>query len=372
MRIGIDAHYLGNQKTGNETYTLNLMRALARVDSGHNDYSIYLTNPEVAAQQVVADPRFQNRLLKPSAAMLRIPLVFPCELLRRPVDILHAQYFIPPFVSCKTVLTVHDISFEDRPELFRPLHRFSLRSLVPGSIRRAEKVFVVSEWLKQSIVERYEISPEKIVVTHLATSQNFLRQDVESARAYTAANFGLTEPFLLYVGNIVPGKNVEGILKAFVCLRRNTSMHDKKLVIVGPKLWGWPAVCSLIEKLKLQDHVLCTGYVSQEDLPKFYSACDVFLFPSFSETFGLPVLEAMSCGAPVVASSRGALPEITDGAALLVNPEEPEEIAAAVYQILNDPRVGSDLARKGIERSRTFSWEATAAKTLAVYNEVVM
>ncbi len=371
MRIGIDAHYLGNEKTGNETYTLNLLRALARVDNGKNDYSVYLTKSEVAAQPVVDDARFRNRLLRPSTALFRIPVVLPCELARRPVDLLHSQYFVPPFVSCKAVVTIHDISFEDRPELFRPLHRFGLRSLVPRSIRRAEKVLAVSQWLKDAIVEFYDIAPEKIVVTHLAAGQNFYPRNVESARAFMAANFGITTPFLLYVGNIVPGKNVDGTLRAFASLRRNSSMRSTKLVIAGPKLWGWAAVCSLIEELKLQDEVICTGYVSQESLPQFYTACDVFLFPSFSETFGLPVLEAMSCGAPVVASTRGALPEVTDGAALLVNPEDPTEIAEAIYKVLNYSSCRADLQRWGIERSRAFSWEATAAKTLAVYNEIM-
>jgi glycosyltransferase involved in cell wall biosynthesis len=371
VRIGIDAHYLGNNKTGNETYTLNLLRALSRVDKGDNDYSVYLTKPEVAAQQVVVDSRFKNRLLRPSAAVLRIPIVLPCELARRPVDLLHSQYFIPPFVSCKSVVTIHDVSFEDRAEHFRPLNRFGLRSLVPRSIRRAEKVLAVSQWLKDTIVKLYDIAPEKIVVTHLAASQNFYRRDVESARAFVAANFGITTPFLLYVGNIVPGKNVEGIVKAFACFRRNSTMRLPKLVIVGPKLWGWGAVSSLVEEFKLRDEVVCTGYVSQESLPQFYTACDVFLFPSFSETFGLPVLEAMSCGAPVVASIRGALPEVTDGAALLVNPEDPTEIAEAIYHVLSSSGCGADLQRRGIERSRAFSWNATAAKTLTVYNEIM-
>lgn len=371
MRIGIDAHYLGNQKTGNETYTLNLMQALARVDHEKNDYFLYLTNARVAAHPVVDDSRFQNRLLKPSAAVFRIPLVFPYELARRPVDVLHAQYFVPPFVSCKTVVTIHDVAFVDRPELFRPMHRLGLRSLVPRSIRRAERVFVVSQWLKDAIIELYDIEAEKIVVTPLAVSQHFCRRDIEFARAYLAENFGIRGPFVLYVGNIVPGKNVGGLLNAFASLRTSNSMQETKLVIVGPKLWGWAAVSALVEKLGLQQHVICTGYVSQESLPHFYTACDVFVFPSFSETFALPVLEAMSCGAPVVASNRGALPEVTGGAALLVDPEARENIAAGILRVLNDPSVACDLRRKGIERSRAFTWEATAAKTLAVYNELM-
>lgn len=371
VRIGIDAHYLGNQKTGNETYTLNLMRSLARIDSGRNSYSIYVTNPAVAAQQVVADPRFQNRLLEPATAIFRLAMVFPCELALHPVDLLHAQYFVPPFVSCKTVVTIHDISFADRSGDFQPVHRWGLKCLVPWSVRRAERVLVVSQWLKEAVVRLYDVEPRKVVVTPLGVSEHFYPRDIESARAHIAANFGIEEPFILYVGNIVPGKNVSGILQAFSKLRQNWTSHPKKLVIIGPKLWGWSAANSLATDLKLQDRVVWLGYVPHEILPLFYSACEAFLFPSFSETFGLPVLEAMSCGAPVIASTRGALPEVTAGAAVLVNPEAPDDIAEGLFQVLCDQQLASDLRRKGIERGQMFTWDATAAKTLAVYNELI-
>lgn len=371
VRIGIDAHYLGNQKTGNETYTLNLMRSLARVDTSRNDYCIYLTNPAVAAQQFVPDPRFHNRLLEPATAILRIPMAFPCELARRPVDLLHAQYFVPPFVSCKTVVTIHDISFAYRSTDFRSLHRWGLKCLVPWSIRRAERVLVVSQWLKDAVIRLYGVEPEKVVVTHLGVSEHFYPHDIESARTYLATNFGIEEPFILYVGNIVPGKNISGILRAFGKLRQCRETQATKLVIIGPKLWGWSAASALADELNLQDRITWLGYVHQEHLPRFYSACQAFLFPSFSETFGLPVLEAMSCGAPVVASDRGALPEVTAGAAVLINPDSPDDIAEALFHILCDPQFAADLRRKGIERGRTFSWETTALKTLEVYNQLM-
>jgi glycosyltransferase involved in cell wall biosynthesis len=371
VKVGIDAHYLGNQKTGNETYTLNLIRALATVDQGKNDYVLYLTKPEVAAHPLVSDPRFQNRLLRPAKAIFRLPMAFPYELARRPVDILHAQYFVPPFVSCKTVLTVHDISFEYSPQFFRPVHRWGLKTLVPRSIRRAERVLVVSQWLKESIVSLYGTPANKISVTPLAVSEHFTPQDIASSRAYLARQFGIQQPFLLYVGNIVPGKNVEGLLRAFSQLRKKADLPQRKLVVVGPKLWGYGSLSALIDQMGLQNEVIFPGYIPQRILPYFYSACDAFVFPSFSETFGLPVLEAMSCGAPVVASARGALPEVCGDAALLVNPDSPEEIANSLYQVLHDPELSVDLRRRGRERSAAFSWETTAARTLAAYHQVM-
>jgi glycosyltransferase involved in cell wall biosynthesis len=371
MRVGIDAHYLGNEKTGNETYTLNLIRALAGIDDGKNEYLLYVTKPEVAAQPIVPDRRFCNRLLWPAKATFRLPMAFPYELARHPVDVLHAQYFVPPFVSCKTVLTIHDISFELCPEFFRPMHRVGLKALVPRSIRRAERVLVVSQWLKEAIVSRYRTPPEKIAVTPLAVSKHFYPRDITSSRAYLDVQHGIEEPFLLYVGNIVPGKNVEGVLRAFSQLREKADLRQRKLVIVGPKLWGFAGLSLLVDELGLQNEVIFPGYVSQEDLPYFYSACDVFVFPSFSETFGLPVLEAMSCGAPVVSSSCGALPEVCGGAALLVSPHATEEIAANIYEVLSEPALAAELRSRGLARSQSFSWEATAAKTLAAYREVM-
>lgn len=371
MKIGIDAHYLGHQKTGNETYTLNLIRALAGIDGGKNEYSLYVTKPEVAAQPIVPDGRFRNRLLWPAKATFRLPLTFPYELARHPVDVLHAQYFVPPFVSCKTVLTIHDISFEWQPEFFRPAHRMGLKALVPRSIRRAERVLVVSQWLKEEIVSRYGTPPEKIAVTPLAVSRHFYPRDKAPSQAYLASQFGIEYPFLLYVGNILPGKNVEGVLRAFSQLRERTHLPPRKLVIVGPKLWGFSGLSSLVNELGLQDEVICPGYVAQELLPYFYSACDVFVFPSFSETFGLPVLEAMSCGAPVVSSSCGALPEVCGGAALLASPHAADEIASKLCEVLTNSALASELRTRGIARSQLFSWEATAAKTLTVYQDVM-
>jgi glycosyltransferase involved in cell wall biosynthesis len=371
MRIGIDAHFIGNQETGNETYTLNLIRSLAAIDCDHNDYFLYFTNAEAASKPIVPDPRFHNRLLRPASPMIRIPVVFPWELARRPVDVLHTHYTVPPFIprETKTVVTIHDISWEHYPELYSASHLLRLKTTVPWSARRADRILAVSHSVKSALVELYELEADKIVVTPLAASPNFYPREQAPCWERLRDKYGIQGRFILFVGNMTPRKNLSRVLEAFAWLHRHRRIEEK-LVIVGPRILDSSSFLSMLRELQLEKEVICTGYLNQEELPDFYSAAEAFVFPSVYEAFGLPTLEAMACGTPVIASNRPAFPEVAGEAALLVDPEDWDAIANAIERVASDARLRQELRLAGLKRAREFSWQATAAQTLAVYQEL--
>lgn len=371
MRIGIDAHFIGNHETGNETYTLNLIRNLAAVDPEPNQYRLYLTNPEAAAMSLGVDSRFHNRLLRPANPLVRIPFVLPWEITRRPVDVLHTHYTVPPFLpkGTRTVVTIHDVSWEYHPELYSANHLLRLKTTVPRSARRADRILAVSHCVKSALVERYKVQADKIVVTHLAASSNFYPREKAFCRQRLQDNHGLQGPFILFVGNMTPRKNLTRVLEAFAWLRRQRRIEEK-LVIVGPRILGSGSFLSALHELQLGEDVICTGNLNHEQLPDFYGAAEVFVFPSVYEAFGLPTLEAMACGTPVVASNRPAFSEVAGNAALLVEPEDWQAIASAIERVLSDTRLREQLRAAGLKRAREFSWQATAAETLAVYQEL--
>jgi len=371
MRIGIDAHFIGKQETGNETYTLNLIRSLAVVDPEPNDYSLYLTNAEAAARPLVADSRFHNRLLKPTNPLVRIPFVFPWEVTRRPVDVLHTHYTVPPFLpkSTRTVVTIHDISWEYYPQFYNAKRLLHLKTTVPWSARRADRIVVASQSMKRSLIERYKVGAERIVVTPFAAASNFAPRERASCRERLLAKHGIEGHFILCVANLRPVKNLVRVLRAFAHLCKRQTI-EAKLVIVGMARDGSGPFFSTLQKLKLEHDVILAGYVHQADLPDFYSAAEAFLFPSIFEAFGLPILEAMACGAPVITANRSACSEVAGGAALLVDPEDWEAIANAIQRVLWDARLREELRAAGLKRAREFSWQGTAAETLAIYQEL--
>jgi len=371
MRIGIDAHFIGNQQTGNETYTRSLIHNLAAVDPDSNQYSLYLTNAEAAGTLIVADSRFHKRLLKANHPLLRIPWVLPWEVTRRPVDVLHTHYTVPPFLprTTRTVVTIHDVSWEYYPELYSASELLRLRTTVPWSARRADRILAVSRAVKSGLVELYNIEAEKIVATPLAASPDFYPREQATCRERLRNKYGIEGRFILYVGTMSPRKNLARILRAFAWLRSRRGIEEK-LLIVGPRLSGSELFLATLRELQLGEEVICTGNVSHEALPDFYSAAEVFVFPSIYEAFGLPTLEAMACGTPVVASNRPAFPEVAGDAALLIDPENWEAIATAIEKILSDASLRERLRAAGLKRASEFSWRTTAAQTLAVYREL--
>jgi glycosyltransferase involved in cell wall biosynthesis len=369
-RIAIDAHSVGTKLAGNESYAVNLIEALAQIDST-NDYTIYVTTNEARNRFHNRWPNFKVRSTLPHTPLIRIPLTLSAELRRNPVDVLHVQFTAPPFCPCPVVVSIHDLSFEHLPETFKRRSRTQLRLTVRHSARRAARILSLSEHGRRDLIETYGISADRIDAIPLAAPDHF--GPVSETRELQRVRhiYGIHGEYILAVGSIQPRKNLARLIKAYASLRGDGSA-DKlpKLVLVGKCAWLYDETLSTLDQTGVREAVVLTGYVPEADLPALYSGALCFVYPSYFEGFGLPPLEAMKCGAPVIVGNRTSLPEVVGDAALQVDPFDVDAIAAAIKRLLNDGPLRNELSRKGMERASAFSWRETARRTLKVYEQV--
>ena len=370
MRIGIDAHSVGTKLGGNESYAVNLIEALAQIDSV-NKYTIYVTTNEARDRFTDRWPNFKVRSTLPHTPLIRIPLTLSAELRKRPVDILHVQFTAPPFCPCPVVVSIHDLSFEHLPETFKRRSRTQLRLTVRRSARRATRILSLSEHTRRDIIETYRIDAEKVSAIPLAAADHFRPVADNRELQRVRHKYGIDGDYILCVGSIQPRKNVARLIRAYALLRGNFSA-DKlpKLVLVGKCAWLYDETLRTLEKTGVKDTSVVTGYVPESDLPALYSGALCFVYPSYFEGFGLPPLEAMKCGTPVIVGNRTSLPEVVGDAALSVDPFDIEAIAAAITRLMNNSALRDELSVRGQERARMFSWQHTAEETLKIYTEV--
>lgn len=373
MHIGIDAHAIGAQQGGNETYIRNLIRALAALDAD-NRYTIYLANAQAAAEWqngfVVQHPNFSVRLLPPPTPLVRVPVFLTYELRRRPVDVLHVQYTAPPFCPAPVVATIHDLAFEHLPETFTRRGSLQLKLTVRRTARRAARIATVSEYSRQDLLRTYRLAPEKVVTTYNGIEPHFTTQPrAADEAAQVRRRFGIAREFLLAVGSLQPRKNLERLIRTYARLRREQPDFAPQLVIVGRKLWLAESIFAEVSRQPWASDVILTGYVSDDDLPALYRTASAFVYPSLFEGFGLPPLEAMACGTPVITSNISSLPEVAGSAALLIDPLNEQELAAALQRILNDQPLRARLRAEGVRQAAKFTWRDAAEKTLQLYRE---
>jgi len=367
LRIAIDAHSVGTGLGGNESYATNLIESLAEIDS-HNQYTLYVTKKAAVERYRDRWPNFVVRQTLPHSPLVRIPLTLSAELRRRPVDLLHVQYTAPPFSPCPIVSTIHDLAFEHLPETFNRRSWMQLRLTVRATAKRAAQIITVSDYSKRDIVETYGISPERITVTHEAASSIFQLIDSEKELQRVRQTYGIEGDYILSVGSIQPRKNLKRLIAAYSSLRQaRPGGKLPQLVIVGKCAWLYEETLRAIRELEISKSVILTGYVPEGDLPALYSGAICFVYLSYFEGFGLPPLEAMKCGTPVLVGNRTSLPEVVGDAGVLVDPFEVKEIAGAMETLIGDPDFRSKLSAKGLERARLFDWRETARQTLAVY-----
>jgi glycosyltransferase involved in cell wall biosynthesis len=366
MKIAIDVHSLGTQSGGNETYCRQLLRGLARSPGG-NQYELFYTHSGALKQQDIGDPPF-HFLPIPENPIVRICAVLPRLLAKIKPDIFHCQYVLPPFVKTRTVVAIHDLAHEHFPEFFHPLEALRMKTLVPWSAKRASHIMTISEFSAADIAQRFDLPREKITVAHLAASPDFHPRDKGQSQEHLAGKYGLTFPFILYVGRIQARKNLPRLVEAYARLRKQGL--DAKLVLVGKKDWQSEQLLQKIKELGLQDCVVFPGFVSFEDLPIFYNAAEVFVFPSFFEGFGLPVVESMASGVPTITSFGSSLEEVAADGALLVDPCDTASITDALGNVLGNPALQKNLIARGLKRSKDFTPKNLAEKALAVYRSL--
>ena len=370
MRIAIDAHSVGAKLGGNESYALNLIEALAQIDRV-NDYTLYVTTPAAFERFNRRWPNFRVHTTLPHTPLIRIPLTLSAELRKNPVDVLHVQFTAPPFCPCPVVVSIHDLSFEHLPQTFNRRSRTQLRLTVRHSARRAAKILTLSEHTRRDVIETYGVAPDVVSAIPLAAPAHFgpVTHDKELQRV--RHTYGIDGDYVLSVGSIQPRKNLVRLIKAYAALRGARAGNKcPKLVIVGKCAWLYDETLRALEQTGVEDSVVLTGYVPEPDLPALYSGALCFIYPSYFEGFGLPPLEAMKCGAPVIVGNATSLPEVVGEAALKVDPFDVSAIAAAMDQLINNSELRAELRVKGLARAKMFDWNDTAQRTLAVYEQV--
>lgn len=370
MHIAIDAHSVGSGLAGNETYITNLIEALGAGDDRHR-YTLYVTKQAAVERFRDRWPHIFVRETWPHTPFVRIPVTLVRELRRRPVDLLHVQYTAPPFMPCPVVATIHDLSFEHLPATFKRRSWMQLRLTVRRTAREAAHLIVPSEYTRRDICETYSIAPARVSVVPLAAASCYApvsdAKEIERVRNI----YGISGDYILAVGSIQPRKNLARLIEAYADLRRQRP-HDKlpRLVLVGKRAWLYEETLRAVAACGIAAQTIFTGYVPESDLPALYTGALCFVYPSYFEGFGLPPLEAMSCGTPVITGDRTSLPEVVGDAGLLVNPFDTQALAQALARLIDDESLRAALGDRGLRRAAQFNWRDNARQTLAVYEQV--
>ena len=367
MRIAIDARKLRDFGIG--TYIRNILIELSRLDR-ESEY-VVLCRPDDVGSGDVLGRNF--RMVPETAPTYSIAEQFkiPLSLAREGVRLVHEpHYVLPALTKCRSVVTIHDCIHLMFPQyLPSKLGYVYAKGSMWTATRKANRILTVSEASKRDILRFFNVAPEKVVVIHNAIDERFLTPADPERMDLVRQRYQLDHPFVLYVGNIKPHKNIERLIDAFG-RARSQGPDNLKLIIIGDEISKYPGLRQSVHKHKLDKHVRFLGFQPMETLAAFYRLARVFVFPSLYEGFGLPPLEAMACGAPVVTSNVSSLPEVAGGAALLVDPYDEEAIAAGIVRAVTDEALRADLIARGRERARSFSWAQSVRRIHEIYMEV--
>lgn len=368
MRIGIEITPLTHTPTGVGYYVRHLLEALTRTPEAHTLRGFASGIHPLDTDHI---PIWYMRLPIPTRLLYRLwdSIEFPrVDRMLRGVDVYHAvNYVLPPVKEARRVLSIYDLSFLRYPEWSSPKVIAPFQRSIRRHARDADAVIACSEATRRDIIEMLDVAPERIRVIHAAADALFQPMEPEMAMGRLRAALGLETPFLLYVGTIEPRKNVTGLIEAYA-----GADVPQRLVIAGGKGWGCNDLPELVARLGLEERIMFTGYLQDRALfPALYSAADAMIFPSRYEGFGLPVLEAMACGCPVVTSDSSSLPEVGGDAPRYVAPDDAAGLASAIAEVAADTALRQAMRDKGLRQAQQFSWETCARETLACYRSVL-
>ena len=360
MRVGYDVAPLSLNMAGERRYAAALLSALrAREDVCVEELTLIRRRPSSMAQRVAS--QFASELLY-------YPLLVGPKARAREVDVMHfPRHLVPPGIvrGTPTAVTVHDVLPLSDPQHYSFLIRARYGPLARAAVGAADLVLTGSRHSAVQLSALLDVDPGRVVVTPYGVEGRF--RPVGRDGSWLAERFGVRSRYVLCVGTLEPRKNLVGALRAFG--RLAGSVDDCVLVVAGGR--GWRNEAFERELERQPGRVVLTGFVSDEELVRLYSGAELFLFPSLSEGFGFPVLEAMACGAPVVSSDRTSLPELVEGAGLLADPEDEAALAGACERVLGEPALAAELRERGLERAAAYSWEACAEATMNAYRRLV-
>jgi glycosyltransferase involved in cell wall biosynthesis len=365
IRVAVDAHAIGRRQTGNEVYIRSLVRRFPSL-APDMDFIGYTCCPQGDAW---LPEEFERRRIARNP-FVRLGMDLAAQARADRADLLHVQYTAPLVQTVPIVVTIHDVSFIERPGYLPWSRAQQLRWSVRRTVAAAAKVITISEFSRQAIARAYALDPAGIAVTPLASQDHFRPVNHEMARRRVAEKLGVNRPFVLNVGDLHPRKNQIGLIRAFRALLEAHPNLPHMLLMAGQHTWFAPKIIDEVRRNGLEERVVFTKFVEDDFLPALYNAADLFVFPSHYEGFGLPAIEAMACGRPVVCSDATALPEVVDGAAILFPPDSVGEQMRAMRDVLLDRELSQRMEKKSLQRAKFFDWRETARRTLDVYHEV--
>lgn len=362
MHIGIDARMVYYRVGGISTYIRKLVESLEKMDAGDHRFTIFHSRKG----RETLTRRFRRAdLWTPSHHRLE-RAALSIELARFGLDVWHTTDFIPPqFGARRQIASVHDLTFLHYPQFLTAESRRYYNDQIAWAVRRADHILTISHASKADIVDLLHVPPEKITVQHLAADSSF--KPLSSAETATVRDqLMLPDTFILFVGTFEPRKNIDGLLRAYSLLRHD--MRDAPpLVLAGNRGWLYNDILDLIATLDLSEFVLLRENLSQDAMPALYNLAHTLVLPSHYEGFGLPALEAMACGVPPIVSRRSSLPEVVGDVGLLIDPDEPRDIAAAMARMLNESGWYAEQRTASLKRAAQFTWEHAAQVALSVY-----
>lgn len=374
-RVALNAQLLrineGYRSAGIARYMLHLLRELV---STANDFQLELYSTEPLVPSLFPNvPVHTTRIPahKPLARIVWEQTVFALNLLQKNYALLHSLAYVAPVLNnTPGVVTLYDLSFYLYPQYFRPFHRLYLQLGTRISTRRARRILTISESTKRDAVRLLGLDPNRIDVALPGVDAEFFQEVDAGALETFRRTKGLPEHFVLFVGTREPRKNIPSLLRAFGAAKRQLHFSHK-LVLAGGRGWMDDDIPRTIEELGMSGEVLFPGFVSHEELPLWYRAADVFVYPSQYEGFGMPALEALASGTPVITSNVSSLPEAVGDAALLIDPKSPDEIANALVRVLQDNTLGAEMRARGLKHARQFTWGRTAQVTAQSYRRAL-
>lgn len=380
--IGLNAHLLSLQPSyrsaGINRYIYNVLLGLSRC-TDHHRLTVFLSERNLPRSERLNQRVSHLPTTRPAVRILWEQCIQPWLLMRSGIDLLHAMAFVTPLWSvCPSVATIYDLSFLRYPQSFRAWNRLYLTTLTRVSARKASHLIAISKSTAQDITHFFGVTPDRISVIYCGVEPEYRplpRDEVERFRRQR----GLPDRMILYVGTIEPRKNLARLLEAYHLLLQSWPIDEgsttgdsaPRLVIAGARGWLYEDILARIETLGLTRDVMLPGYVPGGELPLWYNAAECFVYPSTFEGFGLPVLEAMACGAPVITSNSSSLPEVVGDAGCTVSPDDVPALAETMRQVLTDSERRASMRRQGLQRAGLFSWDRAARETIAVYDRVL-
>ena len=379
MRVGINAQLLylsGSYRAAGISRYIHQLTANLRPLMDGDDSMVAFTGrwalpPELTPKRGFAVRQSALPTWKPPVRILWEQLLQPPAIASERLDLVHSPSYVQPLICpARSVVTMLDLSFLRMPETFNRWNRIYLSTMARVSAHRCDRILTISESTRQDVIRFFGIPASKVEVTYLGVDPVFRKLEDEGLLARFRAERGVPEHFLFYVGTLEPRKNVERLVEAYARLKKHEAIPHK-LVLGGAKGWLYDRIFARVHELGLEESVLFTSYIPYDELPLWYNCADIFIYPSLYEGFGLPPLEAMACGTPVVTSSASSLPEVVGEAAVTVDPYDVDALAGAMVKVLTDHTIRDRLAAQGPQRAARFTWKETAAQTLNAYKRVL-